>query len=100
MPTQPSPASSSTDEAKRGLVIAVRRSGDWPVAGSLEEFQSALRVAGHEVDFVYQLGHRYSRRFRRAPPERLLVRQALSTSLFQRRAGIVHLLRDRTDGRA
>jgi hypothetical protein len=87
-------------DTDRGARRAIEGCGPWPDVGTHSQYVAALRRAGHEIDAVFALWHRYRHRF--APdvdsiefaPARLGVRHVVALELFQQRAEVVRLLTD------
>jgi hypothetical protein len=53
--------------AQRGFSEAIRRCGDWPITGTLRDFEASIIRAEHEAERALDLWARWSRHARPVP---------------------------------
>ena len=85
-----------------GARRAVERCGDWPVCATIDEYLTAVRRAGHEVEHCAALAERYWSRFGRDITEnsKLRSRHEVARELFEQRSECLALLTGRPEGSA
>ena len=93
-------------QTKKGMILAVRYCGAWPVCAALDEYVAAAQRAEREVDRAVETWQRWRRRFDPDPDcleigsGRVNVRHAIATAMLDHLSEKIRIMTGPAEGSA